>query len=101
LRAIEFRSVCKECHGRRVIDTLPLKIEAKERVVLFGPSFPMREIQVNDDLVATAMKNLREPQQRRVGMVFQSRSGESPRDYSASRSASTMHLAQETTSAPW
>jgi ABC-type sugar transport system ATPase subunit len=34
---IEFRSVCKE-YGRRVIDTLSLKIEAKERVVLFGPS---------------------------------------------------------------
>ena len=35
---IEFRSVCKEYHGRQVIDTLSLKIEAKERVVLFGPS---------------------------------------------------------------
>ena len=35
---IEFRSVCKEYHGRRVIDTLSLKIEAKARVVLFGPS---------------------------------------------------------------
>jgi len=30
----------------------------------------MRE-QVNDDLVVTARKSLREPQQRRVGMVFQ------------------------------
>lgn len=35
---IEFRSVCKEYHGRRAIDTLSLKIEAKARVVLFGPS---------------------------------------------------------------
>ena len=84
---IEFRSVCKEYHGRRVIDTLSLKIEAKERVVLFGPSGCGKstvlhliaglvipdagDILVNDDLVATAKKSLREPQQRGVGMVFQ------------------------------
>lgn len=84
---IEFRSVCKEYHGRRVIDTLSLKIEAKERVVSFGPSGCGKstvlhlitglvipdagDIQVNDGLVATARKSLREPQQRRVGMVFQ------------------------------
>ena len=84
---IEFRSVCKEYHGRRVIATLSLKIEAKERVVLFGPSGCGKstvlhliaglvipdagEILVNDELVATAKKNLREPQQRGVGMVFQ------------------------------
>ena len=35
---IEFRSVCKEYHGRQVIAALSLKTEAKERVVLFGPS---------------------------------------------------------------
>jgi iron(III) transport system ATP-binding protein len=87
LSMIEFRSVCKEYHGRRVIDTLSLKIEAKERVVLFGPSGCGKstilhliaglvipdagDILVNDELVATAKKNLREPQQRGVGMVFQ------------------------------
>ena len=84
---IEFRSVSKEYHGRRVIDTLSLKIEAKERVVLFGPSGCGKstvlhliaglvipdagDILVNDELVATAKKSLREPQQRGVGMVFQ------------------------------
>jgi ABC-type sugar transport system ATPase subunit len=84
---IEFRSVCKEYHRRRVIDMLSLKIEAKERVVLFGPSgcgkstilhliagliAPAEgEILINDELVATAKKNLREPAQRGVGMVFQ------------------------------
>ena len=84
---IEFRSVCKEYHGRRAIDTLSLKIEAKERVVLFGPSGCGKsailhliaglvipdagDILVNDELVATARKSLREPQQRGVGMVFQ------------------------------
>src|SRR6202022_4517122 len=66
---------------------LSLKIEAKERVVLFGPSGCGKstvlhliaglvipdagDIQVNDELVATAKKSLREPQQRGVGMVFQ------------------------------
>ena len=84
---IEFRSVCKEYHGRQVIDTLSLKIEAKERAVLFGPSGCGKstvlhliaglvipdagDILVNDELVATARKSLREPQQRGVGMVFQ------------------------------
>ena len=84
---IELRNVCKEYHGRRVIDTLSLKIEAKERVVLFGPSGRGKstvlhliaglvipdagDILVNDDLVATARKTVREPQQRGVGMVFQ------------------------------
>ena len=84
---IEFRSVCKEYHGRRAIDTLSLKIEAKARVVLFGPSGCGKstvlhlisglvipdagDILVNNELVTTAKKTLREPQQRGVGMVFQ------------------------------
>jgi ABC-type ATPase involved in cell division/ABC-type spermidine/putrescine transport system permease subunit II len=84
---IEFRSVCKEYHGRRVIDMLSLKIEPKERVVLFGPSGCGKstalhliaglvipdagDILVNDELVATVRKSLREPQQREIGMVFQ------------------------------
>ena len=84
---IEFRSVCKDYQGRRVIDMLSLKIEAKERVVLFGPSGCGKstilhliaglvvpdsgDILINDELVATAKKNLREPAQRGVGMVFQ------------------------------
>ena len=84
---IEFRSVCKDYQGRRVIDMLSLKIEAKERVVLFGPSGCGKstilhliagliapdegDILINDELVATAKNNLREPAQRRVGMVFQ------------------------------
>ena len=66
---------------------LSLQIEAKERVVLFGPSGCGKstvlhliaglvipdsgDILINDELVATAKKNLREPEQRGVGMVFQ------------------------------
>jgi iron(III) transport system ATP-binding protein len=84
---IEFRAVCKDYQGRRVIDTLFLKVEAEERVVLFGPSGCGKstvlhliaglvipdsgDILVNEELVATARKNLREPEQRGIGMVFQ------------------------------
>jgi iron(III) transport system ATP-binding protein len=84
---IEFRSVCKDYQGRRVIDMLSLQIEAKERVVLFGPSGCGKstilyliaglvipdagELFLNDELVATAKNNLREPAHRGVGMVFQ------------------------------
>ena len=84
---IEFRAVSKDYQGRRVIDMLSLQVEAKERVVLFGPSGCGKstvlhliaglvipdsgDILINDELVATAKKNLREPEQRGVGMVFQ------------------------------
>ncbi len=66
---------------------MSLQIEAKERVVLFGPSGCGKsttlyliaglvipdagDILLNDELVATAKKNLREPERRGVGMVFQ------------------------------
>jgi ABC-type sugar transport system ATPase subunit len=84
---IEFRGVSKSYHGRRVIDAVCLKVEAGERVVLFGPSGCGKstvlhlvaglvipdsgDILINGELVATASKNLREPEQRGVGMVFQ------------------------------
>ena len=84
---IEFRAVCKDYQGRRVIDMLFLNVEAGERVVLFGPSGCGKstvlhliaglvipdsgDILVNEELVATARKNLREPEQRGIGMVFQ------------------------------
>jgi iron(III) transport system ATP-binding protein len=84
---IEFRAVSKDYHGRRVIDTLSLKVEAGERVVLFGPSGCGKstvlhliaglvipdsgDILINGQLVATAGRNLHEPEQRGIGMVFQ------------------------------
>ena len=84
---IELRSARKDYNGRRVIDGLSLQIEAKERVVLFGPSgcgkstvlhliagFVIPDsgtILIGDEVVATAKKNLREPGQRGIGMVFQ------------------------------
>lgn len=84
---IEFRSVCKEYHERRVVDALSFRIEARERVVLFGPSGCGKstvlnliaglvipdsgDILIDNQLVATGKKNLREPRRRGVGMVFQ------------------------------
>jgi iron(III) transport system ATP-binding protein len=84
---IEFRSVYKAYNGRRVIDDLSLQIEAKERVVLFGPSGCGKStvlyliaglvvpesgyVLLNGKLVAVAKKNLQEPGERGIGMVFQ------------------------------
>jgi iron(III) transport system ATP-binding protein len=84
---IEFRAVSKVYSGRRVIDALSLKIEAGERLVLFGPSGCGKstvlhlitglvtpksgDILINDELVAANGRNLCEPEQRGIGMVFQ------------------------------
>ena len=84
---IEFRAVSKFYPGRRVIDALSLKIEAGERVVLFGPSGCGKstvlhliaglvvpesgDILIKDELVAAGGRNLCEPEQRGIGMVFQ------------------------------
>jgi iron(III) transport system ATP-binding protein len=84
---IEMRAVSKDYNGRRIIDNVSLKVETGERVVLFGPSGCGKstvlhliaglvipdsgEILINEELVARAYRNLREPEQRGIGMVFQ------------------------------
>lgn len=84
---IEMRAVSKDYNGRRIIDNVSLKVETSERVVLFGPSGCGKstvlhliaglvipdsgEILINEELVARAYRNLREPEQRGIGMVFQ------------------------------
>lgn len=84
---IEFRAVTKIYRDRRVIDGVSLKVEAGERVVLFGSSGCGKstvllliaglvipdagEILINGEIVATAGRNRRDPQHREIGMVFQ------------------------------
>jgi ABC-type sugar transport system ATPase subunit len=84
---IELHTVSKEYEGRRVVDNVHLRIEVGERVVLFGPSGCGKttvlhliagliipdsgEILVDEQVVARAGRNLCEPEQRGIGMVFQ------------------------------
>jgi iron(III) transport system ATP-binding protein len=84
---IVFRSVSKSYSGRLVIDAMTLNVERGECIVLFGPSgcgkstvlhliagltIPNSgDILIDGELAASAGRNLREPQQRGVGMVFQ------------------------------
>jgi iron(III) transport system ATP-binding protein len=84
---IELRGVSKDYNGRRIINTMSLKVESGERVVLFGPSGCGKstvlhliaglvtpdsgEVLINEEIVANESGNLREPEQRGIGMVFQ------------------------------
>jgi iron(III) transport system ATP-binding protein len=84
---IEFRSVSKEYGGRHVVDAISFSVGAKERIVLFGPSGCGKstvlhliagllvpdsgDILIDNQVVATARKILRDPAARGVGMVFQ------------------------------
>ena len=87
MSAIELKDVSKSYGARRVINSVSLTVERGERVVLFGPSgcgkstllhliagfIPPEsgEIFIDSELVATAGKTLREPEERGIGMVFQ------------------------------
>jgi ABC-type sugar transport system ATPase subunit len=84
---IELRGVSKDYNGRRVVDSVSLKVTTGERIVLLGPSgcgkstllhliagllIPdLGEILIDAELVARARENLREPEERGIGMVFQ------------------------------
>ena len=87
MSAIELRAVSKGYRGRRVIDELSLRVAAGERLVLTGPSGCGKstllhliaglatpdsgDILIDGVLVASAKRNLREPEERGIGMVFQ------------------------------
>ena len=84
---IELRAVSKDYNGHRVIDSVSLEVATGERLVLFGPSGCGKstvlhliaelilpdagEILIDEELVARTHENLREPQERGIGMVFQ------------------------------
>ncbi|MEO8007326.1 MAG: ABC transporter ATP-binding protein [Betaproteobacteria bacterium] len=87
MRAIELRDVSKAYNGRVVIDEFSASIEHSERVVLLGPSgcgkttvlrlvaglevLDSGGISINGSEVAIGGRNLIEPEQRHIGMVFQ------------------------------
>ena len=87
MSAIELHGVSKAFKGRNVIDELSVSIERSERVVLLGPSgcgkttvlrlvaglevLDSGVISINGNEVAVGGRNLIEPEQRHIGMVFQ------------------------------
>lgn len=87
MSAVELQSVSKAYDGRTVIDGVSLVLEPGERVALVGPSGCGKTtllrlvagldvpdsgaISIGGKRVATAGRNLVEPERRHVGMVFQ------------------------------
>jgi ABC-type sugar transport system ATPase subunit len=84
---VEFRSVSKSYDGRPALVDFSLSVEKGERIVLLGPSgcgkttvlrllagFIVPDaggISIDGELVAANGRTLREPEERRLGMVFQ------------------------------
>jgi ABC-type sugar transport system ATPase subunit len=87
MNAIELRDVLKTYNGRRVVDAISASVEHSERVVLLGPSgcgkttvlrlvaglevLDSGAISIDGNEVAVGGRNLIEPEQRHIGMVFQ------------------------------
>jgi ABC-type Fe3+/spermidine/putrescine transport system ATPase subunit len=87
MSTIELRAVSKAYNGRSVIDGLSVSVERGERVAVVGPSgcgkttllrlvagleIPTAgAISIDAALVSDRGRNLVEPEQRRIGMVFQ------------------------------
>lgn len=84
---IEFKNVSKNYNDTPVIQNFSMKIDAGERVVVLGPSGCGKttvlrllagftspdsgEIIINNQIVATEGKIIKEPEERNLGMVFQ------------------------------
>ena len=87
MSAVEFEAVSKNFDRRPVVKEVSVQIEAGERVVLFGPSGCGKTtilrllaglavpdqgcIRINGLVVAANGRNLQEPEDRDLGMVFQ------------------------------
>lgn len=87
MNAIELRTVSKAFGGRIAVDAISVSVECGERVALVGPSGCGKTtvlrlvagletpdsgaIAIDGTLVAEHGRNLVEPEQRHIGMVFQ------------------------------
>jgi ABC-type Fe3+/spermidine/putrescine transport system ATPase subunit len=87
LKVISFQSVSKSYDGRAAVQDFSISIEMGERIVILGPSgcgkttvlrmlagFVTPDsgtISIGEEIVAQNGRNLREPEQRGLGMVFQ------------------------------
>lgn len=87
MMAVRFQDVTKHYRERMAVREFTLQVQLGERLVLLGPSgcgkttvllllaglvAPDRgQIDIDDEIVAVDGKNLREPQERGLGMVFQ------------------------------
>jgi iron(III) transport system ATP-binding protein len=87
LKLIEFQSVSKSYNSRLAVQDFSLFVEPGERIVILGPSGCGKttvlrllagfitpdsgSISIGNELVARDGKNLRQPEERGLGMVFQ------------------------------
>jgi iron(III) transport system ATP-binding protein len=87
MSTIELRDVSKTYNGRRVVDAISVSVGRSERIVLLGPSGCGKTtvlrllaglevpdsgaIGIDGNDVAAGGRNLIEPEQRHIGMVFQ------------------------------
>jgi iron(III) transport system ATP-binding protein len=87
MNTIELRAVSKAYNGRTAVDGMSVSVERGERVALAGPSGCGKTtilrlvaglevpdsgaIRIDGTLVAERGRNLVEPEQRHIGMVFQ------------------------------
>ncbi|MBI3645906.1 MAG: ABC transporter ATP-binding protein [Acidobacteriales bacterium] len=87
MKLIEFQSVSKSYNGRLAVEDFSLSVEPGERIVILGPSGCGKttvlrllagfitpdtgSISIGNELVARDGQNLRQPEERDLGMVFQ------------------------------
>ncbi len=87
MKVISFQSVSKSYNGRPAVQDFSLEVESGERIVILGPSGCGKttvlrllagfitpdagSITIGDQVVAQDSRNLRDPEERDIGMVFQ------------------------------